>query len=533
MNSRVYTILIIVIIVFSLSNCAKRGKPTGGAKDETPPMLMEAKPPLETTNFDASRIRIYFDEYIKLKDVKKKLVISPPQQYDPIITPVGTASKFITIKILDTLDDNTTYLFNFGNSIVDNNEENELGEFKYVFSTGTYIDSLKISGEIIDPLVKKPVTEIDVMLYQYDSTYTDSIIYKQKPRYIASTLDSTLYNLTNLKGGKYLMIALKDGNNNKIYDPRTDKIGFVEDTIVLPGDTLYNFKIFKEIPELRVFRPKEVQKGKLIFGYQGEADSLKIELTTPVGDDFKSEFNYAKDQDTINYWYTPFEADSLNFIVTKGDYVDSLVVKLRSSVIDTLKVSKSSQGNLALLDTFSLNTNNPIVKFDPSKISLIDQDTVAVEFSTTLAKSKTKLYIDFKKKYDSKYNLQLLPGLLTDVYGFENDSIQANLSTNNPENYGGIKLNITSSKNTALIVELLDLKGIVVRTIKMDKPSVANFQLLKPASYNIRVVIDDNGNGKWDTGDFLKKIQPERIIFFDQTIELQANWEFIEPFNIE
>ena len=154
-------VLMLASILFS---CARRGTPTGGDKDTIPPILEKAIPINKTVNFKEKRIKIYFDEYIKLKDVKTQLIISPPQKNEPIITPVGTASKFISIKILDTLDANTTYLYNFGNSIVDNNEENKLGNFKYVFSTGTYIDSLEVTGEVKDPMVKETSKNLDVML---------------------------------------------------------------------------------------------------------------------------------------------------------------------------------------------------------------------------------------------------------------------------------------------------------------------------------------------------------------------------------
>ena len=195
------SVLVLASILFS---CARRGTPTGGDKDTIPPILEKAIPLNKTVNFKEKRIKIYFDEYIKLKDVKTQLIISPPQKNEPIITPVGTASKFISIKILDTLDANTTYLYNFGNSIVDNNEENKLGNFKYVFSTGTYIDSLEVTGEVKDPIVKETSKNLDVMLYEYDTAFTDSVVFKQKPRYISNTLDSTLFEISNVRKGKYL-----------------------------------------------------------------------------------------------------------------------------------------------------------------------------------------------------------------------------------------------------------------------------------------------------------------------------------------
>ncbi len=525
--------LFLLVLYSVFFGCARRGTPTGGAKDSIPPILVKAIPAIETINFDETKIKIYFDEYIKLKDVKKKLVISPPQKYDPIITPVGTASKFISIKILDTLDPNTTYAFNFGNSIVDNNEDNELGNFKYVFSTGTYIDSLEMSGEVTNPLVKEPVKNIDVMLYEYDSTFTDSVIYKEKPRYIANTLDSTLFELTNLRAGKYLLIALQDNNFNKIYNPETDKIGFIKDTVSIPTDTVYNFTIFKEIPLLKVIRPKEANKGHLIFGFEGNATDLNIELLTETSEDFNAVINLEKNKDTLNYWYTPFETDSLNFLVTKGEYSENFTVKLRSSEIDSLKIIKSTTVVLHLIDTFSISTNTPIVNFDKSLIQITDQDTIAVDFNPILTASKTKLYLDFDKKHESEYSIELLPKTITDILGLSNDSISVKLKTKTPEDYGVINIELVSAKKISFIVELLDEKETPVRLVKVSEPQTVSFKLLSPGNYLVRVTLDENNNGIWDTGSFLDKRQPELVKYYNEIIELRANWEINETFILD
>lgn len=533
MRNSLVKFLLILMIASAFFDCARRGTPTGGAKDTIPPVLIKAIPEMETVNFKEKQIKIYFDEYIKLKDVNQKLVISPPQKNAPIITPVGTASKFITIKIQDTLDTNTTYSFNFGNSIVDNNEENILKNFKYVFSTGTYIDSLNLAGEVTDPMVKKMVTNIDVMLYEYNASFTDSVIYKQKPRYIANTLDSTLFELTNLREGKYLLIALKDANNNKIYNPEVDKIGFVEDTIKLPTDKKYNFTIFKEIPKLKVFRPKEVSKGRIQFGFEGNASALNIELLTQKPSDFKSQIVFEKGKDTLNYWYTPFEADSLNFLVSKNDYAEKFTLRTRSTKIDSLKMAQNATGILHLIDTFSIVTNTPIVNFDRSKINITEKDSTVVDFKETLSNSKTKLTLYFDKKYNTDYNFELKAKAITDIFGLSNDSIVYKLKTKTPEDYGMINIDLSSTKNTALIVELLNEKGVLVRLVKINKPQKVSFNLLSPGNYGVRVTLDENNNGVWDTGNFLEKRQPETVKYFDKKIELRANWDVNESFSLD
>ena len=521
------SLFLLLIIVFSLSNCAKRGTPTGGPKDSLPPILREAKPPLESINFKAKKIKIEFDEYIKLKDLKKNLIISPPAKNDPVLYPVGSASKFISIEILDTLDVNTTYSYNFGRSIVDNNEGNELGNFKYVFSTGTFIDSLFIKGKVNDPSIKKSVTDIDVMLYEYDSSYTDSVIFKQKPRYISNTLDSTLYNITNLRKGKYLLMALQDANGDKIYDPNTDKIGFLNDTLVLPLpiEKEFDLSLFKAFPEFKAFRPKENNSGHLLFAYQGNPKGMEVKLLSEKSVNFKPELVFEEGKDTLSYWYPPFEVDSLVFNVSKGDFNEDFVLFPRSSKIDTLKIQASTSSELHLLDTLFLQSNTPIVKVDNSKITITDKDTLAVDFTTFISKNKSKLYIEIQKKYSDSYKIDILPKAVTDIYKMTNDSLTLNLQTKTIEDYGSISLDVKSDLDVAFIVELTRENGDLVRQKIIDNPQIVKFNLLPPDNYIIKVLIDENKNGKWDTGDFLLKKQSERIQYLDVIIGLKANWD--------
>ena len=200
----IFSVLIIILLT---SNCARKGRPNGGLKDSIAPLMVTANPPYKSINFSSKKIKISFDEYITLKNVNQQLIISPPLKFSPTITPQGSPSEDITIKLTDTLKPNTTYTFNFGNSIQDNNEGNQLKSFKYVFSTGAYIDSLTTKGSIKDAYKKAFDKNISVLLYKVDSTYNDSIIYKRKPNYVTNTLDSTLFDITNIAKGKYLLIA--------------------------------------------------------------------------------------------------------------------------------------------------------------------------------------------------------------------------------------------------------------------------------------------------------------------------------------
>ena len=534
-----YRFLFISICAVFILNCARTGRPDGGPKDEDAPLFVTANPPYESINFNEKEIRINFNEFITLKDLNKQFVVSPPMKYPPIISPQGAPSKFIKIEIIDTLKPNSTYIFNFGNAVQDNNEGNKLENFKYVFSTGTYIDSLTASGNTKDARLVEPQKNINVLLYRMDSSYNDSIVYKQKPDYITSTLDTTLFNFTNLRKGNYLLIALKESVNDYIFDPKVDKIGFIKDTIVLPRDSIVNEPIilFKENQPYEFKRAKEITKGKIEFGFEGNAKDMVIELLSDVPESFKSTSKFMVDKDTLNYWHTPIEVDSLNFIVRNKSILDTVTVRLRKNKIDSLKMDVSTKRTLDLRDTFFVTSNNPIIKIDTSKISLIDKDTIAVPFKTISSSKENKIAILFDKKPKDKYIFTALPNAFTDIFEVNNDTLSYTVSTKEIEDYGKITLNVNTNNAKNVIIDLLSgpkQDEIVERKI-VNTSSTIVFDLLKPTKYTIRAIVDENNNNKWDTGNFLQRIQPEKIIYHQaiNKYDLRANFFLVEEFNIK
>ncbi len=529
MKLKYYSFFLVILLGFSLSNCAKRGRPTGGKKDSIPPLLVHAIPANKSINFKAKKIKISFDEYIKLKDVNKQLVISPPLKNVPIITPVGTASKFISLKILDTLKPNTTYTFNFGNSVVDNNEENKLERFKYVVSTGSYIDSLTVSGSVYDAFNQKTDEDITVELYEINEAFNDSIIFKQKPTYVTSTIDTTAnFEIENIKAGKYLLVALKQPSKSYIYHPRQDKIGFYKDSITIPTDSSYKISLFKEIPSFKIIKPKEVTKGHLIFGYVGVPKNLKIKLLNSTPDTFKKVMYFEKNKDTLNYWFSDVNIDSLQFKVSNEKYIDTFTVRLRTSKKDTLRISNITKAILDLRDTFAIKSNIPIIAIDTSKIKLLS-DSLIVKYTPILNKSKTKLYLNFEKKFNKKYTVNLLPNAIQDVFENTNDTLNYKFNTKNIDSYGNINLTI-SNVNSPIIIQLLTDKNVLIDTKYLSKSEVLNFKLLPPKTYLVRAIFDNNNNGIWDTGSFLKRKYPEKVQYFDKDLKLRANWDLNEIF---
>lgn len=490
-----------------------------------------------STDFKGSEIRIDFNEYIKIKDVNKQLIISPPMKTAPVIVPTGSASKFITIKIKDTLQDNTTYSFNFGQSISDNNEGNPYSQFKFVFSTGSYIDSLSLGGKIKDAYSQKTDNFVTVMLYEANETFNDSTIYKERPRYVTNTLDSTvLYALENLKQGKYHLIALKDVNNNYKYDPKSDKIAFLDQTISVPNDTLYQLSLFKEKLKFKAVRPLQTTSNRLYAGYDGDYRGAKIDVKNALNNEaIRSMITKVKDKDSLQVWLPrKLEADSLKIAVTHSDSVKNFTVKFKEmKAADSLSVEAVQKGGLHFREKFTLQSTTPITSIDTTKISLINKDSLAVKYTLAYKEMEQELVFDFVKEEEQKYSFTLLPGALRDFYEKENDTLNYKLTTRNYTDYGNIFLTLNNVDRFPLLLELLNEKEVVQASYYSEGETKINFEAVLPDKYTLRVIYDDNKNREWDPGNYLEKLQPEEVIYFPGIIKVLGNWDVEEVFNLQ
>ncbi|MEM9142881.1 MAG: Ig-like domain-containing protein [Bacteroidota bacterium] len=531
---RILACLFLICGTTALFQCARRGNPTGGPKDVDPPVLLRADPENMSVNFDAKVIKLYFDEYVKLKSVQEQLIVSPPLKYLPEISPQGGADKVVEIRIKDTLKENTTYTFNFGQSITDNNEGNPNSFLTYVFSTGDYIDSLNLTGVVKDAYTKEADEFISVMLYELDTAYTDSTIYQRPPNYITNTLDSTIiFNLRNLKEGKYALFGLKDEAKNNVFDQGADKIAFLQDTISLPTDSIYLLTLFKEVPDYAASVPSLVAQNRILFGYYGDGEDIAITPLSPVPDTVRTRILKEYDRDSLNFWFTPFERDSLIFTVTneKLKVQDTFTVKSRKVAFDSLALVPNQSGSLDFNDPFFIRANTPLETIDTLQMSMLVKDSIPMVFTASLDRTENKVDIAFDIAPNENYALQLLPGAITDLFGETNDTLNYTLRTKSLADYGNLTLNVTADPyDYPLLVQLTDTKGKTVNEIYAEEPQLFEFTTLEPSSYLVRVIFDRNKNGQWDTGNYLKRIQPEKVTYYPNPIELRANWELQETF---
>ncbi len=535
MLKKVLQLFLTACLLLLVVNCAKRGAPTGGPEDEDPPVFVKAEPPNYSTNFEGDEIRIYFDEYIKLKELQKQLIISPPMNPAPLITPLGNASKYITIEIIDTLAPNTTYVFNFGRSVVDNNEENPYSYFKYVMSTGDFIDSLSVKGTIVDALLKEPDEFVTVMLYEVDSTYSDSAIFKSTPRYVTNTLDSTTtFELSNLREGRYQLAALKDEDNNFTFQPAKDKVAFLDHFINVPTDSSYTLTLFKEEPAPTVERPRFAAAQRISFPYKGNVDSVNIELLgKPAG--YRSLISTKKGVDTLRYWYSPqIEADSLIFEVRNLQSTDTLIVRKRKLKQDSLFFNAITRGTLKLRDTFKLESSIPVVAIDTTLINVKKSDSIDIDFTTQLSPRLSQITVGFETEENQSYSVEFLPNALTDFYGAVNDSLSFRLATKEYSDYGEMELTLQGADQYPYIIQIVTEQGdVLYEQYGTEGQSVFKFDVLEPGQYYVRLIVDKNENGVYDTGNFLEKRQPEEIIYYPKLLDIRSGWLPKETFILD
>lgn len=540
MQNRIITIALVVALLTAFTNCANRGTPSGGDKDIVPPKITKSKPENYTTNFKGNEILIYFDEYIKIKNLTKQLIISPPMKNMPEITPLGSASKFIKIRIFDTLQPNTTYAFNFGNSIVDNNEGNPFTYYTYVFSTGNQIDSLEVKGAVSDALKSKADQFISVVLYEANTMYKDSLVYTDTPKYITNTLDSTTnFTLKNVKAGKYKLIAIKDENQDNKFQQKTDKIGFVEEFITVPNDSFYKIKLFKEAIDYKAKKPRQVAGERIAFGYEGgDYNKTTIELVSNPPKNFKYRIIKNAEKDSLDLFYLPkFEPkedhkDSLVFKVTNAKVVDTFTVSIRDQYQDSLIVNAHPRGRIIVGQDLNIYANIPFTAIDKEKIKILDKDSTALDFSTTLDTLKNAYALKFDKTEDNVYNINVFPGALTDFFGNTNDTLIYSLQTKKRESFGNARIILKNAKYP-VIIQLTNDKQEVLIEKAVDKARPIDFEYLETGKYYLRVVHDTNKNGKYDSGVFLKGIQPEYISYFPVPLDVRPGWDLVEEFTLK
>ncbi|MCG3165711.1 MAG: hypothetical protein POELPBGB_01486 [Bacteroidia bacterium] len=565
---------LIVLTLLLINGCANIVTPTGGDKDTAPPKVLELIPPNQSLNFNSKSFIISFDEFVQLNDISTQLIVSPPLKAQPEFLVKG---KSVVVKFNEELLPNTTYTMNFGSAIRDINENNPMEGFTYVFSTGTYIDSLSLRGTVKNALSMQNEKDVLVLLYEEN---TDSIPYLKTPYYYAKTDGSGNFALNNLKSGQFKVVALKDENSSFLYDDfDKEMIGFV-DTLVSPyymekakpqtSDTLkpdsvtiqknepqstdkgvkkvseksLPLFIFKEQKNKQYFKKAYSEYfGKLVFIFNKKPE--KLELNT-LNTSFKKEWNIQEQSvtgDTLTLWLSDVEIDSLKIeIADNGIVLDTveLALKKRSDKVETQitssKGAKKSvpfkllleQGKVAAAHNaakdFYITFNHPVKNYVVENF-VLKEDSIPVKFSLASNDPALRKYtINYNWKEEKKYELFIPPSSVTDIFDLKNDSIKINFTTQAKSYFGNVQFTIKAAE-ADYILQLTDDKS----TIVFEKPVKGNEKIsvegLDPQSYLLRLVVDQNNNRKWDTGNYLQHRQAEKIILHPQKVSVRSNWD--------
>jgi uncharacterized protein (DUF2141 family) len=590
-NSKSLYYIFIIIAAAVMYSCANIGNPSGGPIDKTPPIFMRSNPTPNAVNVKDRKIEIFFDEIVSLKDPSTKIIVSPAQTEMPRMSALG---RKVTVELVDSLLPNTTYTIDFSNSIQDNNEGNAIDNFAFAFSTGSVIDSMRVSGYVLDSRTLEPMQSVVVGL---QSNLADSAFHKEKLQRVALTNDRGQFTIRNVSPGSYHIFALKDLDRDYKFGNPTEDIAFL-DSIIVPSigsreaaDTVYND--LNEIDTImRATRPAYFPNDILLSMFNEDrksqylannlrVDSTRISLTFAAASDTLPSLsivgrNDVPDQwytlersqtnDTLTYWIRPPHLVSADTLMVATTYLRTDTASNLSWGTDTLKFTFQRQkakkkkkneetdsleqirfmelhplanGTQEVYAPLLLQTGTPIERYSREAFHLqrkLQNDTTfyPAEIKSIALRDSTLSRRDLMLKVDwepgAAYTLAVDSLAMTDIYGLQTKPLKVDFNVRKMEEYGNIVFNIPAVRDSA-IVELLDgTEKIVLRA--PVKSHRAELLNLLPGKYYARLFIDRNGNGKYDTGNYDMHLQPEETVYYPGAINLKKNWDVEQTWDI-
>ncbi|MDG4650740.1 Ig-like domain-containing protein [Chryseobacterium arthrosphaerae] len=539
--------LLLFVICFLVHSCARVGSPVGGPKDTLAPKFLSSN--IDTTRINVKRdiheLRLDFDEYITLKDISKNLIISPPIKDIKRILPSNIANKFVLIQWADTLQANTTYNFNFGNSIVDNNEANVLRYFNFAFSTGDKLDDLYVSGEIKDAAqIKKKEgsneNKLVVGLYQLK----DTINYKQKPYYITKVDDDGYYELNYLSPGKYKIIAFDDENGNSIYDPGKEKIGFQKETVDIEKSISgLNLKVYPSKKALKYSEMKEVPGGVLVL-FEGHPDEVKVESLNDKLKDIKVTHN--PKSDSVRIWFDAVKNDvgqtaneKLVFSHNKGakkDSAYSVSLFYRYNKKNVMDIEGDNDGApLPPKAEFKIASGYYIDKIDPSKWTLnVKGDSLnTIPFKARISETNPyQILVQSDFISGKSYQLTVPKETVSSFYTRNVQSKRFDFDIAKVDEFGSLEFTLSNAPTTHYWIQLLDASEKAVYQ-KYTKGNQVKFDIVKPGEYIVRILVDNNENKYWDEADLATETFAEEAFVFYKKVIARGLWETREEWDLK
>jgi hypothetical protein len=584
--------------------CANKGFPEGGPKDELPPVVIAERPASFSTRFNEKRVNIYFNEFVQLREITTKFIMSPPAKKN---ARVNLRGKYILVEFQDSLRSETTYSLDFGNAIVDNNESNPLGFYRYVFSTGSVIDTMELSGQVIDARTRLPLLGLNVMLY---GNHADSAALQELPDYVARTDSSGMFRVTNIRERPYRVVVIEDLNRDNMFTREAEKVGFL-DSLVTPVvwhetrtdtirpdtmrllvkrsgkrgiavDTLSKDTIVER--EYVMFGPSNLQlvlfeeeKTQLYLTGEARPERERLEFTFSIprenrlkvilsdGEELPDEWYLVErsaGHDTLSLWIRDsliykrdslqaelsyLYTDSLQQVVTRRD--TTLLVFTEKKQEGPKRRSRRGEEELPAVPAMKmldvkllsgsphdlhrpvvLDFDKPIVVDDLEKLVLQEQvDSTWREVNYRWSQDSLKIRrfrVEYAWKPGVNYLLTADSATIHSIYGLHNRKLEVKFTTKTLDAYGKIIVNATGVTCPVLFQLCQGDKEVkVIEERGTGQDGRVTFDYLKEGVYTLRAVIDRNGNGKWDTGDFLRRLQPEEIKYFPEEYNVKQNFD--------
>ena len=540
------------LLLCLLAGCAQIVTPSGGPKDITPPRILAEKPENSSTNFSEKTIKITFDEFVTLNNPTENVIFSPPLNHPAEFT---TKGKSVVVKINDTLQENTTYNIFFADCIQDFHEGNKLIGYNYAFSTGDSIDQHKLFGMVVNAETNKPEAGVFVMLYEDN---IDSLPLTTRPYYLTKTDDKGIFVLQHLKLNNYKIFALKDINSDLIFNLPNESIAFADSTFTSKKyltDSLQTDNM-KDIITLRMFQEEDTiqllspcinpQAGIYRFPYKLPVHSIEYQIESDTIVDYFSVMSPS--QDTLSIYFKTFFKDEATIYITRDfGKIDTVELSPYKTSQRTGRNTKPTQHALKINLTNNDHLYAPTLLNFSYPIKPADSVEMLIIATSMSGKDTTPVYVNipddlvlqvsvpFTFQPKINYTLWFKDSLFFGYDGTANDTTMFSFSKKTEKDYGNLILNykIAKKNDADFIVELLSAnQKVVVRDIISSSKKV-EYQHLLPGAYRIKVIEDKNKNGKWDTGNYRKKVQPEKIFTIDKEIIIRGFWDIEEDVELK
>lgn len=592
-------------VALLLAACASMATPDGGPYDEEPPVYVASKPNMNALHVTDKKVIMEFNENVRLENAFEKVIISPPQKEMPEIKSNG---KRVTVELFDSLIPNTTYSIDFGDAIVDNNESNPLENYAFVFSTGDNVDTLAISGTVLNAEDLEPIKG---MLVGIHGVGDDSVFYKKPFERVSRTDSRGRFTIKGIAPGQYRVYALADANQNYLFDQKSERIAFLDRVIepfaapaVRPDtiwrdsitiDTIRQVAYTRFQPDdlvLRAFNEifysqylKKIQRpehNKFVIYFADKNDSLPVVKGLNFDDKDQFIIEPSERKDTILYWLRDtavYHMDTLALSVeykvldslgNKVSRIDTMYISPRKSrarileeesealakaekdflkkakrrkdydennppvfipPVKELRIRSLNSGTMDVNIPYRIAFDEPVLSIDTASIHVqkaVDDSTfVDIPFVLRSSDSKFREYTIYAEwRPEEKYKVTMDSATFHGLYGGTSDKFEEAMKFRSLDDYAVLFLNISGTGNKA-IVQLLKQDGSVVAT-QHTEDSRCTFYFVKPGTYYLRLLMDENGNGKWDTGDFGKHLQPECVYYYPHALELRALFEYTQ-----